>query len=69
MVLDGLQLMVLKRENRRLKNKLDGAKSIIDQLNRMLSDKDDYIERLKIVNSEYFDEIKSLKVRLGELEK
>lgn len=69
MVLDRLQVMALKRENKRLKNKLDGARSIIDNLNIRLSDNEDYIERLEFVNGEYFDEIKSLKVRLGELEK
>lgn len=69
MVLDRLQVMALKRENKRLKNKLDGARSIIDNLNMRLSDNKDYIERLEFVNGEYFDEIKSLKVRLGELEK
>lgn len=69
MVLDILQVMALKRENKRLKNKLDGARSIIDNLNMRLSDNEDYIERLEFVNGEYFDEIKSLKVRIGELEK
>ncbi|MBQ2652530.1 MAG: hypothetical protein IJF83_03155 [Methanobrevibacter sp.] len=60
--------MALKRENKRLRNKLDSSKRTINRLNKELSDSEATIEYYNMLLEERFQELKKYKTRYGELE-
>ena len=43
-MINKLKIMALQRENKRLRDSLEGSKDIIDQLNREISDNEATIE-------------------------
>ena len=67
-LIDELKIMALKRENKRLRDKLKSSKSTIDQLNRELSDSESTIEYYNMLLEERFQELKKYKTRYGEIE-
>ncbi|WP_405286518.1 hypothetical protein [Methanobrevibacter sp.] len=60
----GLKNMMYKRKIKQLKNKVDGGRMIIDQLNRELSDSESTIEHLNNVVEDQHQEILNLKKAL-----
>lgn len=59
--------MALKRENKRLRDSLEGSKDIIDQLNREISDNESTLEYYNMLLEERFQELKKYKTKYGEL--
>ncbi len=66
-MIDELKIMALKRENKRLRDKLKSSKHTIDQLNREISDNESTIEYYNMLLEERFQELKKYKTKYGEL--
>ena len=66
-MINKLKIMALKRENKRLRDSLEGSKDIIDQLNREISDNESTIEYYNMLLEERFQELKKYKTKYGEL--
>ena len=66
-MINKLKIMALKRENKRLRDSLEGSKDIIDQLNREISDNEATIEYYNMLLEERFQELKKYKTKYGEL--
>lgn len=66
-MIDELKIMALKRENKRLRDKLKSSKHTIDQLNREISDNEATIEYYNMLLEERFQELKKYKTKYGEL--
>lgn len=66
-MINKLKIMALQRENKRLRDSLEGSKDIIDQLNREISDNEATIEYYNMLLEERFQELKKYKTKYGEL--
>lgn len=66
-MINKLKIMALKRENKRLRDKLKSSKHTIDQLNREISDNEATIEYYNMLLEERFQELKKYKTKYGEL--
>ena len=66
-MIDELKIRALKRENKRLRDKLKSSKHTIDQLNREISDNEATIEYYNMLLEERFQELKKYKTQYGEL--
>lgn len=66
-MIDELKIMALKRENKRLRDKLKSSKHTIDQLNREISDNEATIEYYNMLLEDRFQELKKYKTKYGEL--
>lgn len=66
-MINKLKIMALQRENKRLRDSLEGSKDIIDQLNREISDNEATIEYYNMLLEEGFQELKKYKTKYGEL--
>jgi len=66
-MIDELKIRALKRENKRLRDKLKSSKHTIDQLNREISDNEATIEYYNMLLEERFQELKKYKTKYGEL--
>ena len=66
-MIDELKIMALKRENKRLRDKLKSSKHTIDQLNREISDNESTIEYYNMLLEDRFQELKKYKTKYGEL--
>lgn len=66
-MIDELKIMALKRENKRLRDKLKSSKHTIDQLNREISDNEATIEYYTMLLEDRFQELKKYKTKYGEL--
>lgn len=66
-MINKLKIMALKRENKRLRDSLEGSKDIINQLNREISDNEATIEYYNMLLEERFQELKKYKTKYGEL--
>ena len=66
-MINKLKIMALQRENKRLRDSLEGSKDIIDQLNREISDNEATIEYYNMLLEERFQKLKKYKTKYGEL--
>ena len=66
-MINKLKIMALQRENKRLRDSLEGSKDIIDQLNREIYDNEATIEYYNMLLEERFQELKKYKTKYGEL--
>ena len=63
-----MKLIALKRENKKLKEKLKSSKQIIDRLNKELADCEATIEYYNMLREEQFQKLKKYKNKYGELD-